>query len=164
MTIISSFKAVSAACAIAVAAMTLPQTGFAADTNDHSHDHEAHTGIYKTRSDTMKALGGAAKSTGAMFKGETEFDLAKVQAAGHLVAAKAATLPSLFPEGTNEGESEALPIIWKDWAGFEAASALLATRAGALASAPDKASAGAAFGAMIKACGGCHETYRLKKD
>lgn len=161
MTTLKSLKAAGAACAIAVATMAMQQTGSAA--GDGDHDHSAHTGIYKTRADTMKSFGGAAKSTGAMFKGETEFDLAKVHAAGQLVASKAPTIPSLFPEGTNEGESEALPIIWEDWAGFEAAAALLATRAGVLASAPDKASAGAAFGAMLKACGGCHEKYRIKK-
>lgn len=144
----------------AALAFAISQPGIA----DGDHDHDAHTGIYKERADTMKGFGGAAKSTGAMFKGETPFDLAKVQAAGQLVATKAPTLPSLFPEGTNEGESEALPIIWEDWEGFTAAAKLLGERAAVLASAEDPKAAGAAFGAMVKACGGCHEKYRLKKE
>lgn len=81
-----------------------------------------------------------------------------------MIADKAPTIPKLFPEGTNEGESEALAIIWTDWEGFKAAASLLATRAGVLASAEDPQSAGAAFGDMAKACGGCHEKYRLKKE
>ncbi len=131
---------------------------------DGDHDHDAHTGIYKERADTMKGFGGAAKSLGAMFKGEAPFDLVKVQAAGKMIAQKAPTIPSLFPEGTNEGESEALPIIWEDWDGFKAAAALLGERAAVLAAAEDPKAAGAAFGAMVKACGGCHEKYRLKKE
>lgn len=148
------------ALAVAFGALTISQSGLA----DATHDHSAHTGIYKDRSDTMKSLGGAAKSTGAMLKGEVEFDLAKAQAAGRLIAEKAPTIPSLFPEGTNAGESEALPIIWEDWAGFEAAAALLGERAAVLAVAPDQKAAGAAFGATIQACGGCHKKYRVKKD
>lgn len=143
-----------------VAALAVSQTGLA----DADHDQSAHEGIYKERADTMKSFGGAAKTTGAMLKGKTPFDLAKARAAGQLVADKASTIPALFPEGTNAGESEALPIIWQDWEGFTAAAKLLGERAGVLAAAEDQAAVGAAFGAMIKACGGCHKTYRLDKD
>lgn len=168
MTSTTSFKgarmAIGLAVCVAVSSLALAQGSLAEGDNNHTHDHSAHTGIYKDRADTMKSLGGAAKSTGAMFKGETEFDLAKVQAAGKLIAEKAPTIPALFPQGTNAGESEALPIIWQDFAGFEAASALLAERAGVLAAAPDPKAAGAAFGNMLKACGGCHEKFRIKKE
>lgn len=166
MTSTTSFKgarmAFGLAISVAVGSLAFAQSSLAE--GDNNHNHSAHTGIYKDRADTMKSLGGAAKSTGAMFKGETEFDLAKVQAAGKLVAEKAPTIPALFPKGTNAGESEALPIIWEDFAGFEAAAALLAERAGVLAAAPDPKAAGAAFGNMLKACGGCHQKYRVKKE
>ena len=165
MTSTTSFKgtrvAFSLAIAVAVGSLAFAQGSLAEGDN---HNHDAHTGIYKDRADTMKSLGGAAKSTGAMFKGETEFDLAKVQAAGKLVAEKAPTIPALFPKGTNAGDSEALPIIWEDFAGFEAAAALLAERAAVLAAAADPKAAGAAFGNMLKACGGCHQKYRVKKE
>ena len=143
-----------------VAAIAVSQMSLA----EGDHDHNAHEGIYKDRADTMKSLGGAATTTGAMLKGKTPFDLEKARAAGQLVADKASTIPALFPEGTNAGESEALPIIWKDWEGFTAAAKLLGERAGVLATAEDQAAVGAAFGGMIKACGGCHKTYRLDKD
>lgn len=159
---ISPFKGTIVALGLAIGSLAIVQSALAQST--HNHNHSAHNGIYKDRADTMKSLGGAAKSTGAMLKGEVEFDLAKAQAAGQLVAEKALTLPSLFPEGTNAGESEALPAIWEDWAGFEAAAALLGERATVLAAASDQKSAGAAFGAMLQACGGCHKKYRVKKD
>lgn len=156
------FQTLTLATLAAVAAVSISVSGFAS--GEHAHDHEAHEGIYKERADTMKSLGGAAKSTGAMLKGEVPFDLAKAQAAGQLVADKAKTLPGLFPEGTNAGKSEALPIIWEDWEGFTAAANLLSERAGALAAAEDQKAVGAAFGAMVKTCGGCHKKYRLEKD
>lgn len=156
------FRKTAIATLATLAAVAISQMSFAAGDNDH--DHSAHEGIYKERADTMKALGGAAKSTGAMLKGEAPFDLAKAQAAGQTVAEKAKTIPALFPEGTNAGESEALPIIWQDWEGFTAAAKLLGERASVLAAAEDQKTAGAAFGAMIKACGGCHKTFRLDKD
>ena len=155
-----SFKKVTLTTVATFAAIAVSQMSLAGS----NHNHSAHDGIYKERAATMKILGGAAKSTGAMLKGETPFDLAKAQAAGQTVADKAATIPSLFPEGTNAGESEALPIIWQDWEGFTAAAKLLGERASVLAAATDQKAAGAAFGGMIKACGGCHKTYRLDKD
>lgn len=154
------FKKTTIAALAAVAISQMSFVSFA----EGDHDHGAHEGIYKDRADTMKALGGAAKSTGAMLKGEAPFDLAKAQAAGQIVADKAALIPGLFPEGTNAGKSEALPIIWTDWAGFTAAANLLGERASVLASAENQKAAGAAFGGMIKACGGCHKTYRLDDD
>lgn len=154
------FKKATLAILATFAAVAVSQMSFAGS----DHDHSAHEGIYKERADTMKALGGAAKATGAMLKGEVPFDLAKAQAAGQTVADNAKTIPALFPEGTNVGESEALQVIWQDWEEFTAAAKLLGERASVLASAEDQKTAGAAFGAMIKACGGCHKTFRLDKD
>ena len=72
----------------------------------------------------------------------------------------------LFPAGSDKGDTKALPAVWTDWKGFEDASHNLATQASALADAaaanksPDDIKA--AFAAMGKACGGCHNTYRAK--
>lgn len=59
---------IKAIAATATLALLLSRPGFAASHGDH--DHEAHTGIYKDRADTMKSFGAVAKETGAMFKGE----------------------------------------------------------------------------------------------
>jgi cytochrome c556 len=72
----------------------------------------------------------------------------------------------LFPPGSDTGDTKALPAVWTDWKGFETASHNLETEATKLV---QLASAGAStdelkaqFGAMGKACGGCHTTYRAK--
>jgi cytochrome c556 len=71
-----------------------------------------------------------------------------------------------FPAGSDKGDTKALPAVWTDWKGFEAASTNLTEQATKLA---DLGAAGksaddikAQFGAMGKACGGCHNTYRAK--
>ncbi|MDP7641941.1 MAG: cytochrome c, partial [Alphaproteobacteria bacterium] len=68
--------------------------------------------------------------------------------------------------GSGDGDTDALPSIWQDWAKFEAAAKTLQTAAANLADAAgsgDMAAIGAAAGAVGKACGGCHEPFRKKK-
>jgi cytochrome c556 len=73
----------------------------------------------------------------------------------------------LFPAGSDKGDTKALPTVWSDTAGFEAASkaanaayAQLATAAGS----GDLAQLTAAFGATGKTCGACHEKFRVKAN
>lgn len=151
------------------AALVLAAPGLAyavsASASEDGHDgHMELTGVYKDRHEVMEGFGGFAKSTGAMVKGGAEFDLAKIKEGASAVADHAGpALLELFPEGTNDAPSEALDKIWEDWDGFTAAANLLQTRASALAEAEDQASAAAAFGGMLQACGGCHKAYRQEK-
>lgn len=74
-------------------------------------------------------------------------------------------LPALFPAGSDKGETKALPSIWTDKAGFAAASKAESDQIDALQTAAgtgDMAKVGEAFGAVGKACGGCHEKFRAK--
>jgi cytochrome c556 len=73
----------------------------------------------------------------------------------------------LFPAGSDKGDTKALPTVWSDMAGFQAASKAadaaytqLATAAGS----GDLAQLTAAFGATGKACGACHEKFRAKSN
>jgi len=86
-------------------------------------------------------------------------------------AAKLKTLEAafvkMFPAGSDKGETKALPTVWTDMAGFEAASkgadaayVQLATAAGS----GDLAQLTTAFGATGKACGACHEKFRAKAN
>jgi cytochrome c556 len=72
----------------------------------------------------------------------------------------------LFPAGSDK-DTKALPTVWSDSAGFQAASKnadaaydKLAVAAGA----GDLAAVTAAFGETAKACGACHEKYRAKAN
>lgn len=71
----------------------------------------------------------------------------------------------MFPAGSNVGDTKALPTIWSDMAGFQAASKATETAAGALAEAGksgDLTRVAAAFGEVGKSCGTCHDKYRAK--
>ncbi|MBM3518275.1 MAG: cytochrome c [Alphaproteobacteria bacterium] len=79
------------------------------------------------------------------------------------IARLSAHVVSLFPEGTGEGDTDAKPEIWKDWAKFEEAAANFEKAASALADAggkKDQAALGAAMGEVGKTCGACHDLFR----
>ncbi len=69
----------------------------------------------------------------------------------------------LFPPGSDQGDTKALPAVWTDRAGFEQANANIVTRLRALRAAADAGDAAAfatAFQQTGAACGSCHRTYR----
>ena len=73
----------------------------------------------------------------------------------------------LFPAGSDKGDTKALPTVWSDMAGFQAASKnvdgaydKLAVAAGS----GDLAAVTTALGDTGKACGACHEKFRVKAN
>lgn len=121
--------------------------------------------IIKERQKDLKAMGDAAKAPGAMFKGEADFDLAKVQNALKVFQEKAAVLPKLFPDDSKTGgDTEALPVIWENKADFEGRYAKLAEAAkAAAAKITDEESFPDAWKEVMGNCGGCHKKYRKPK-
>jgi len=86
-------------------------------------------------------------------------------------AAKLKTLEvafvKLFPAGSDKGDTKALPAVWTDWAGFEAASKNAETafdKLSVAAGSGDIAQLQAAFADAGKACGACHEKFRAKAN
>lgn len=84
-------------------------------------------------------------------------------------AAKLKTLEAsfvkLFPAGSDKGETKVLPAVWTDMPGFMAASKAADAAYDKLAVAAgsgDMAALTAAFGETGKACGACHEKFRVK--
>ncbi len=78
-----------------------------------------------------------------------------------------AAFVKMFPAGSDKGETKALPAVWTDWAGFQAASKnadaafdKLAVAAGS----GDHAALAAAFADAGKACGACHDKFRAKAN
>lgn len=119
-----------------------------------------------TRKQIMKQNGADARAGAAMVKGEAPFDLAKAKAIFADWIEAAAKMPDLFPpDSQTGGETTAAPKIWEDMANFKAAFVKFGTEAKeAQAKVTDLDSFKAAFGAVMKNCGGCHETYRIKKS
>jgi cytochrome c556 len=117
------------------------------------------------RKATMKAVGAATGQGAAIAKGEAPFDAAKVQGIFKVYADASKKMPTLFPDSAKTGgETTAAPKVWEDQAGFKAAFAKFeADAAAAGPAAVDLASFRTAFGNVTKNCGGCHETYRVKR-
>ena len=73
----------------------------------------------------------------------------------------------LFPAGSDKGDTKALPTVWSDTAGFEAASKNAEAafdKLSVAAGSGDMAALTAAFTDAGKACGACHEKFRAKAN
>lgn len=116
----------------------------------------------------MKERGGIVGGLAKVTKGEEPFDAAKVLAALTALQANGEKFDAdaLFPAGSDKGDTKALPKIWEDMAGFEAAEEKFeAAAAAAVAAAPQDVDAlKVQVAAIGQACGGCHETYRLPSE
>ena len=124
--------------------------------------------IVKERQTLMKSNGRALGGTlSAMAKGDKPYDQAAVEAALTVLDETAKKLPTLFPDSTKglkaEGDYSTSPKVWEDKAGFDAHIVTFAKAVtDAKAKIKDLDSLEANVGGIGKACGGCHETFRLK--
>lgn len=121
----------------------------------------------KQRQNLMKEKNNAnAKIVLEMVKGQKPFDPQVVEAAFDQWADTARQLPDLFPENSKTGEdTRASPKIWENKADFNSkidafAKAVADNRAKAVSSLEGSK---AAMSAVGKACGDCHEDYRLPR-
>ncbi|MBY0519185.1 MAG: cytochrome c [Sphingomonas sp.] len=74
-------------------------------------------------------------------------------------------LPGLFPAGSMTPTSKALPTVWSDRAGFEAAAADMAaaaTKLNDLAKAGDAPGFAAQYAVLGGTCNACHKKYRAE--
>jgi len=116
----------------------------------------------------MKDNGKNAGALSAMVKGEKPYDQSTVNAALAQFEDTAKDLPMLFPESMKglklEGDYDPSPKIWEDKAGFESQ---IKSFAKVVADAKGKIknldTLKAELPVIGKQCGGCHETYRIKK-
>ena len=119
----------------------------------------------KTRQDAMKSMGNAAKEPGAMMKGNSPFDLAKVQASLKTIEDVAGRGKSLFPDDSKTGETDALPVAFEKKADVAARFDKLAADAKAAeAATKDEATFKAEWPKVAGNCGGCHKEYRKPKQ
>ena len=124
----------------------------------------AQADVVKERQENRKA----ARRSDARHQGRD-----RLQGRHEAVVASAAKLKELeaafvklFPAGSDK-DSKALPTVWSDMAGFQAASKnseaafdKLAVAAGS----GDLAAVTAAFGETGKTCGACHDKFRAKAN
>jgi|TARA_R110002094_G_scaffold6586_9_gene15741 cytochrome c556 len=133
-----------------------------------AHDHSTGNAEADLRIAEMKKLGANMGAISKFAKGEVAYSDALIGNAKE-VAAIAANMDTLFPEGSGVEESRAKPEIWnaeykdafeKDIAEFKAASdkLVVAVEGG------DAATIGAALKETGASCGACHKQFRKPKD
>jgi len=117
--------------------------------------------VIEQRKQAMKAFGGAAKSGGAMAKGEAPFDLAKAQESLKTIEGKVGEVKNLFPDDSKMGDTAALPEAFANKADLMAKFDKLAADAKAAeAAVKDEASFKTEWPKVTGNCGGCHKAYR----
>ena len=116
----------------------------------------------------MKGNGKNAGALSAIVKGEKPYDQATVDAALAQFDDTAKKLPKLFPASLKgkafEGDYSTSDKIWDDKAGFDehiASFAKVVTESKGKIKDADTLKVN--LGLIGKQCGGCHETYRIKK-
>lgn len=125
----------------------------------------AQADVIKARQEAMKATGSKTAVVGKMLKGEEKFDIEKVKDALAQYVMIGEKGPAMFPAGSQNGDTAALPTVWTDRAEFDKAFAKLGADAkAAQAKITDEASAKAAIPELLKNCGACHEKFRAKKS
>lgn len=122
--------------------------------------------VIKQRQELMKANGAAAKTLAEMMKGEKPYDQKAAHQAAVTINTNSKQIPTLFPPGSGSEagvKTGALPAIWQNKADFEAKAKNLEEQSAKMVAANDEAAVKAQFGAVGKACGGCHQDYRAKE-
>ena len=122
--------------------------------------------IIKYRQGHLAAMGGHTNAIFQMFAGPDippERMNQHARALVELTNALQADLEKMFPAGSGEGKTDALPEVWEDWEAFSEAAEKAKNAAADVAAAldaKDNAALGAAMKGMGGACKGCHKELR----
>ena len=129
--------------------------------------HGGATGVVKERMELMKSMGDRMKKMGDMVKGKVAFDSASIAASAEEIKQAAPDINHLFPEGSIDKPSEALPRIWEDREKFDELTETMIQEAAKLsdvATAGDKRSIMIQFTKLGKTCSSCHTDFRKKQE
>jgi hypothetical protein len=100
-------------------------------------------------------------------EGRKRFDAAKVEEAANTIARHAGHIPKIFPEGSLDKPTEALPVIWTRWDDFTRIGKEMETSALALAEVAKTATTAKVIlpqlGEVGKTCKSCHQDFRQAK-
>jgi cytochrome c556 len=134
----------------------------------HRHDHsKLPPGPIRDRHELMEAQGEQAKDINNAFTTGAEGFVGVIQRAAQAIALSAAQIPRLFPKGSTDPRSRALPAIWDHWDKFVQLANQLQDQATSLSNAAgsgqdeklqDKANK------MFATCKSCHEQFRRPED
>ncbi|WP_168166083.1 cytochrome c [Bosea sp. PAMC 26642] len=112
----------------------------------------------------MRAISAASRDGAAIAKADKPFDPTAARAVFATYRASSRKLATLFPEGSQSGNTRAAAAIWADRAGFTAAIAKFdADAAAGDAASTTLAGFRQAFEKATDNCAACHETYRVAR-
>jgi cytochrome c556 len=113
----------------------------------------------KYRKNVMEANGGLMGATNAILQGKVD---KKGQLATYAKALEGLNqdLASLFPKGSNGGDTDALPEVWSKRAEFERHAKDTQEKAASFAKATAGKEAQARFKDLSESCKSCHKDFR----
>ena len=155
--------------AILFVAVGLCASGAARSDEHAEHAAKLPPGPIRDRHDLMKGMGEQAQGINDAFNmGAGEgFDTGIIQRYAQAIGESAHQIPSLFPKGSTNPNSRALPAIWDHWDTFTKLATQLEDQAQSLARAAgsgndenlhEKAKK------MFGTCKSCHEQFRRPED
>jgi cytochrome c556 len=121
--------------------------------------------VLDKREANMKEMGKSLKAIKGII--DAGGDAADVVAPANKIVEVAGLIPSLFPQGSDQGDTAALPVIWEKWDTFTKNADNLKNEATMLVSASqsgDLATVRAQFEKTAKQCGTCHKEFKKKDD
>jgi len=129
-------------------------------------DAEQAEKVNETRQAVLKVVGWNIAPLGAMAQGRIPWDDALFARNAQRLAWMTSMIPDAFRADTraHELDTEALPVIWEEYARFETLAANAqrsAERLAEVAQGDDKDAARAAVSALIDDCRACHDDFRL---
>lgn len=139
--------------ALAISGMTLPSLALADNTDAVIKYRKA---VYTSMKGHMGAMAGIMRDGLTDYSGHILNHALAIQNAAKI-------LPSLFPEGSDLGDTGALSNIWTDKAGFDKAAKRLEDASAALVQAAQSGDIkliGSSIGKVGGSCKGCHDNYR----
>ena len=142
---------------LAVSVLGLDSTATAQDA--------ATEGAIKYRKSVMKTVGGNMGAIVGIIKGSG--DKADLTLHTGQMAKTSMIVGKLFPEGSDFGETTALPVIWEKPDDFAKAVKMMQDAAAGIntaAASGDMAVIGPALGKLGESCKNCHENFREKKE
>ncbi|MDX2171310.1 MAG: cytochrome c [Deltaproteobacteria bacterium] len=125
-------------------------------------------GPIKDRHWMMEDLGDQVENINEAFDlGSEGFDTEVIQRAAGAIAMSAHRIPSLFPQGSTDPKSRALPAIWTNWDKFTALAKQLEDQAASLqkaAGAEDDENLKGKVNKLTATCKSCHDQFRKPPD
>ena len=147
------FQPKSLLIAIILGGLFIPGISWADNTDDIIKYRKA---VYTSMRGHIGAISRIVRAGLGDYKGHITDHAVAIQNAAKII-------PTIFPEGSDFGDTGALGSIWTDQKGFKQASQRLVDASGELVTVSqsgDMKAIGRAVGAVGGACKNCHDNYR----